>query len=152
MRDSDLADEIRQERAADIAADIDQLRHDAAEEAAYDAAVEEAKRDAAEADFVFGFTDAERAADALSNAPPQRQPGLVTIHRDANQRLISVSEISVRTLVALLDTVTAKGAQAKLQLALTQQELEHGLTLLDNVTQADRGNRAARRASDRGKK
>lgn len=131
MRDSDLADEIRQERAADIAADIDQLRHDAAEEAAYDAAAEEAKRDAAES---------------------QRSPGLVTIHRDANQRLISVSEISARTLVALLDTVTAKGAQAKLQLALAQQELEHGLALLDNETRTDMGghaSRQARRAAER---
>lgn len=135
MRDSDLVDEFRQERASDIAADIDQLRHDAAEEAAYDASVEEAKRDAAE---------------------HQRSPGLVTIHRDANQRLISVSEISARTLVALLDTVTAKGAQAKLQLALAQQELEHGIAMLDNVTGTDMGgnyaSRAARRAAERGKK
>ena len=72
--------------------------------------------------------------------------GKTTVHveREGTSRLISITEITAKTVLAVLDTVVVKGSTAKFQIAIAQQEIEKGLASLDQPPTPL--NRAARRS------
>lgn len=76
----------------------------------------------------------------------------ITVHVSHPEvdRQIHISEMSARTLAAVLDTITGKGSAAKFQLAIAQQELERGLAALEPPPAPIAPNRSARRASLKG--
>lgn len=93
---------------------------------------------------------AEADADQSGQVPPpetgdirdgevrEENDGL-TIHVHNNSsRSISISELSARTVLAILDSVTVKGSTAKLQVGLAQQEIENALTALQPMNRAQR--------------
>jgi hypothetical protein len=99
---------------------------------------------------------AEETTDAIGDEEEGRPSpfGKVSLHvSHEGGRQVTISELSARTLVGILDTVSGKGSQAKFQLAIAQQELEVGLEALGGpptetppVDEPPLINRAARRA------
>ena len=72
--------------------------------------------------------------------------GKTTVHveREGNSRLISITEMTAKTVLAILDTVVVKGSASKFQVAIAQQEIEKELALLDQPSTSL--NRAQRRS------
>jgi hypothetical protein len=85
--------------------------------------------------------------EEASREVPNQYSVHISAPPDGGRRLL-ISELTARTLLAILDTVVGKGSAAKFQLALAQQELERGIAELEAepIGQPPTSNRATRRA------
>lgn len=77
-----------------------------------------------------------------------QEPFSIHVSHSGNERSILISEITARTLLGVLDTVTVKGSAGKFQLAIAQSELEKGLAELSQPAPSNSSpSRAERRRS-----
>lgn len=93
-----------------------------------------------------------RAGSGPEGAPEETgsvedKPGF-HIHLNGNQRLISITELTARTIVSVLDTVQGRGSAAKIQLGMAQKELEEELARLEPAPPPVPLNRAQRRRAE----
>jgi len=93
--------------------------------------------------------DEVHAHDEGATEETRKVQGQTTVHveRTGPSRLVSISEVTARTVLAVLDTISVKGSAGKFQIALAQQELEKELAYLDQLP--SKPNRAERRKSSR---